>query len=192
MPHVLWLLIATQALAPGAIHATTPAAIAAIRASLVGQIWPVGTCPTRIAESVELGIDPGALESRIPPVNLARVDRYTVTTNNNVVRPFLLRPAIGTGHLALVAIGHTLAGTMGGSRGAALLVHEALVRGNTVLLVPMPNGGTAGHDRLGAQGTPAFHPMAYFLDPAIVALNTYLAQNPAPTQIVAAGMSGGG
>jgi hypothetical protein len=45
---------------------------------------------------------------------------------------------------------------------------------------------------LGGHAYDGFSPLQYFLDTPIVALNTFLAQNPAPTSITAMGVSGGG
>ena len=177
---------------PFEVHATTPAAIKAIRSRLVAQIWAERGYPLRTADAITSNVNPLILESSIPFVNLRQVDRYVVTTNGNTVQPLVLRPIASNGKLVIVGLGHAISGTLAGVTTTPQLINIALERGATVLLTPMPLGGTAAHDALGTQRTSAFHPMQYFLDPGIVALNTYLAQNPAPTEILAAGISGGG
>jgi len=176
---------------PFEVRATTPAAITAIRARLVAQIWGHGY-PTRLADATMSNLNPLILESSIPLVNLRQVDRYVITTNGNTVQPLVLRPIASNGKLVLVGLGHAISGTLAGLTTTPQLINIALERGVTVLLTPMPLGGTSAHDALGTHRTATFNPMQYFLNPGIVALNTYLAQNPAPTEILAAGISGGG
>ncbi len=174
------------------VRATTPAAIAAIRSRLIAQIWGSQGYPARLADAVMSNVNPQILESSIPLANLRQVDRYVVTTNGNTVQPLVLRPIASNGKLVLVGLGHAVSGTLAGVKVTPQLINIALERGVTVLLTPMPLGGTVAHDALGRHGSGTFHPMQYFLDPGIVALNTYLAQNPAPTEILATGISGGG
>ncbi len=138
---------------------------------------------------MEVDVDPALMTPTSPIPNLARVDRYTVITNGLVVTPWLLLPSIANGRLVVVGVGHTVTGNLN-FYGTAL-VSAAVGQGATVLLIPMPNGGV-GHDALGQQGTPSFHPMQWFLDPAVVALNQYLATHPTPVSIGATGISGGG
>jgi len=194
IPTFLVAAAILQASAPPAmkLHATTASAITAIRARLVNEIWGAEGFPRRLAQETTTGVSPALLESPTPLVNLRQVDRYLVVTDGNAVLPMVLRPTTPNGKLLMVGLGHSTAGTLAQSAVTAQLVNLALERGATVLFTPMPLGGTPAHDALGTHRTSTFNPVRYFLDPAIVALNTYLSQNPAPAEIIAAGVSGGG
>ncbi len=174
------------------LHATSDSAAARIRAVLLTRIWGVANLPLARADSVEVNVSAFALRSPVELPNLATVDRYTVVTRGNVVQPFVLHPVRGNGRLAIIAHGHSRAPTLEGAHESAKLVRVALERGNTVIFVPMPGTGTADHDRLGRDLSAGFHPLRYFLDPAIVALNEYLAAHAMPDGIACAGISGGG
>jgi len=91
--------------APFEVRATTPAAITAIRARLIAQIWAGHGYPTRLADATMANLNPLILESGIPLVNLRQVDRYIVTTDGNTVQPLVLRPVASNGKLLLLEIG---------------------------------------------------------------------------------------
>lgn len=174
------------------LHATDDPAAARIRAVLLTRLWGVASLPGARAGAVEADVDPRDLGSPVELPNLATIDRYTVVTRGNVVRPFVLHPVRTTRRVAIIAHGHSRTPTLAGAHETAKLVQAALERGNTVIFVPMPGTGTADHDRLGRDLTEAFHPLRYFLEPPIVALNEYLATHASPDRITCAGISGGG
>ena len=174
-----------------ALHVKDDASAAELRTSLIEQIWKCAGMPGRVADAVATDVGVDSLQSPIALQNIDRVDRYTIKSYGSTVRPWLIRPRMGNNVLAVISLGHTQ-GTLEGSSGSPLLVQEALRRGNTVLLVPMPDGAVRGHDMLGAHASAVFSPLVYFLDPGVIALNTYLAGNPQPARVVAMGISGGG
>ena len=175
-----------------ALHVKDDASAAQLRTRLIEQIWKCAGMPGRVADAVAIDVGADSLQSPVALQNIDRVDRYTIKSYGSTVRPWLIRPRLGNNVLALISLGHTQEGTLEGTSGSSLLVQEALRRGNTVLLVPMPDGAVPGHNLLGTHSSVVFSPLVYFLDPAIIALNTYLAENPKASAVVAMGISGGG
>src|SRR6476469_3180256 len=146
------------------LHATTAAAITAIRARPVNEIWGGEGFPRRLAQETTTGVNPALLESPVPLLSLRQVDRYLVVTDGNAVMPLVLRPTIASGKLLMVGLGHATAGTLAQSTVTAQLINLALERGATVLFTPQPLGGTSAHDALGTHRTSTFNPLRYFLD----------------------------
>lgn len=162
---------------------------AAVRGQIIQQIWGCPGLPTRVATATQANVSVSDLGVSSLP-NVQRIDKLTIRTFNQSLHSWLIFPQTASGALSVVILGHNTTGQLAGT--STLLVTEALLRGNAVVLVPMPLGGTSTHDALGATAYTDFSPLQYFLDAPIVALNTYLATYPAPTQLVMMGVSGGG
>jgi len=174
------------------VHATTDSAAAAIRRRLIREIWGADQLPPLRVDSAFSDIPRGLLGLRDELPNLAAIDRLVSVVEHRAFDVYLLRSRRRSGRVALVADGHRSAARVSLDGPVVVIVREALGRGNDVLLLPMPSGSTAEHAALGEQRTSSFHPLRFFLEPAIRALNEYRARYPTERSVVATGISGGG
>ena len=174
------------------IHAIDDTSATQIRRVLLTAIWNTPRLPSRQADARILGVPLESVLDGPTLRSIATAIRFEVRVADSLHQVVLLRPSHRSGTLVLVADGHTGAARLSVNGPVARLVQAATERGADVLYLQLPLGSTRDHDALGAEQTRNFHPLRYFLEPAVVALNEYLATEPAPLTIVATGISGGG
>lgn len=172
------------------IHVTSSGTATSVRAAIVQNIWTGSGIPSVGVDSVTTDVSYTSLLAHIP--NIMRADRYSVTTTDgthpDTVEPWLLNPQGKNDRLLIVGLGHSNSAVSGIDD----VIKAGISRGNHVLVIPMPSGGTSGHDTLGGyHNAGTFHALRYWLDPAIKSINQVVSDH-GITTITACSLSGGG
>lgn len=172
------------------IHVTSDGTAATVRASVVQNIWSGSGIPTGLVDSISTSVDYTGLIAHVP--NILQADRFTVQTTDgthaDTVQPWLFHAKTDCNQLLVVGLGHSNTAVSGIDD----VIKAGISRGNHVLVVPMPSGGTGGHDTLGGYDNPGtFCALRYWLDPAIKGVNQVV-NDTQIDKIVACSLSGGG
>lgn len=173
------------------LHVTTLVEAEIVRADLIDFIWgdagyPDEVQPTDVTEDTSNPL-PGVLY-------LERVDRLSMDLGDGFMSvAYAFLPADPNGRLVLLHQGHADGLDEAGLDTA---VAYLVPRGYTVITLFMPlygenTGPVASHDALMAMDGLAYHPLRYFLEPSIVALN-YALDNYGILDAAMMGISGGG
>ena len=178
--------------------------VEALRETLIETIWPAGGYPSdRRVNSVESYSSSyfGQTENAPALVNFAGIDRLAVQQYLGVhVRPLHFKPTVSRGEAMLFMIGHDGGPFTVQSRN---VVYRLLAQGFDVVTVAMPlyfaeDRPLIGNVQLGLEHgdlaqfqDPGWHPLDWFLTPAIAAMN-YLEEAYGYSEVSMTGYSGGG